>query len=305
MKINKCIFVILLVFMVFGASACSVEKTEPSNAEILDSTMENTISKLEKLSATCDMILAAGDGYELVANQTDSFDKSIIEVGVIKNNEWLVPLSTKSPFVTEEGAWRIQDHPYIDDDGFKYIGEGCFVLYEKPKLLSDDSIKTDAVIYSAETNIGFYGCDFGIYHTFGGVYAGNSPMINFDYKNVLRGAKFVATDPSGRLKLYNLATGESKEIEGFLTGENFPREVGAYSEDLFYARGKNSVYQGFFNAEGQMVINLENYNASYITGNDAFENGEVTLRCENPNGIEFNVTIDPFGKVIKEERLED
>jgi len=31
----------------------------------------------------------------------------------------------------------------------------------------------------------------------------------------------------------------------------------------------------------------------------------VTLRCENPNGIEFNVTIDPFGKVIKEERLED
>jgi len=58
MKINKCIFVILLVFMAFGASACSVEKTDPSNAEILDSTMENTISKPEKLSATCDMILA-------------------------------------------------------------------------------------------------------------------------------------------------------------------------------------------------------------------------------------------------------
>ena len=102
-----------------------------------------------------------------------------------------------------------------------------------------------------------------------------------------------------------MATGEIKEITGFLVGKNFPRRIHAYSEGLFYAEGKNDTYQGFFNDKGQMVINLDDYNTSYVTGTGAFENGQVTLECENPNGIEFNVTIDTTGKVIKEERLED
>lgn len=62
-----------------------------------------------KLSETCDAVLAEGtdvngDYYELVATQEDTYNSTVIKIGVIKNNKWLVELSTDSPFLDVESG---------------------------------------------------------------------------------------------------------------------------------------------------------------------------------------------------------
>ena len=299
METNGITFLSVFVSAILCVSSCNTKEKDAYLENPAEVTVESSdFKEMEPETSNGYYVLASGEGYELLVNQIDSYDKSIVEIGVMKDNKWLVPLNITSPFVTEDGIWRLSA-----GSDYEYIGNGCFFGFEKPILSDNHNIHVNSIVYSAKTNIGFYDCDFGIYHTFGGVYYGNSPLISFSCENKLYGDKFVAIDNRGKLMLYDLSTGNSKEISGYLTGENFPIEIGAYNEELFYARGKNSSYSGFFNANGDMIINLKDYNISYIDGNNAFENGQVTLICENPNGVEFLVTIDTTGKVIKEERL--
>ena len=64
------------------------------------------------LSDSCDFVLCqgtdtSGNTYELVANQTESALGYEVTVGVIKNSNWLYPMSNDFPFLGEDGLFHV------------------------------------------------------------------------------------------------------------------------------------------------------------------------------------------------------
>ena len=83
---------------------------------------------------------------------------------------------------------------------------------------------------------------------------------------------------------------------------NFP----VYSEGLFYAYSENSG-SGFFDIEGNMVIDLSEYDMARIPyssemGVNApyFENGQATILISNNADSVFKAVIDKTGKLVGE-----
>ena len=115
---KKLISLSLAVCIIFCLSACDTTKTSsnPTNTpsepksdttqDIDDSAVSEEIET--KLSDSCDKILASGydansNYYELVANEKEDYTGTKIEMGIIKNNEWVIPLTSNSPFISESG----------------------------------------------------------------------------------------------------------------------------------------------------------------------------------------------------------
>ena len=86
-------------------------------------------------------------------------------------------------------------------------------------------------------------------------------------------------------------------------GHNFP----VYSEGLFYACTDKAARPGFYDIEGNMVIDLSSYNMGRIPyssemGVNAplFENGQATILFANNAGSVFQATIDKTGAFVGE-----
>ncbi|MGN1154010.1 MAG: hypothetical protein ACI4S3_08265, partial [Candidatus Gastranaerophilaceae bacterium] len=114
-----------------NTSSSEISNLETSNT----TTLENTTTQKILLSDTCDKVLASGSTggnfYELVANQKEDYNGTEITIGVIKNNEWLIPLTKQIPFLDEDnkllsgGADIYGFEPY--PSYFYYVGNGCFL----------------------------------------------------------------------------------------------------------------------------------------------------------------------------------
>lgn len=77
----------------------TIEKTSEEITTEEPTTEEPTTEQIY-LSDECDMVLADGydnedNYYELVATETEDFDGTKIKIGVIKNNEWSIKLTSK------------------------------------------------------------------------------------------------------------------------------------------------------------------------------------------------------------------
>ena len=86
-------------------------------------------------------------------------------------------------------------------------------------------------------------------------------------------------------------------------GHNFP----VYSEGLFYACTDKAASPGFYDIEGNMVIDLSSYNMGRIPyssemGVNApyFENGQATILFANNAGSVFEAVIDKTGAFVGE-----
>ena len=86
-------------------------------------------------------------------------------------------------------------------------------------------------------------------------------------------------------------------------GHNFP----VYSEGLFYACTDKAARPGFYDIEGNMVIDLSSYNMGRIPyssemGVNApyFENGQATILFANNAGSVFEAVIDKTGAFVGE-----
>ncbi len=332
----KKIISLLLVFVfILSAGACSNNSVpEPEEAfteeniiqtEITTTTKPVTQTTTEattepaRLSEDCDKILATGydnDGnyYELVGTEKQEYNGTIIKLGVIKNNEWLVPLTTDMPFIDEnnglikyyyhkDGELSLKDIPssgeYIKANdkkalyGIYYIGHGCFW--------------SNAIIYNANNQ------KFSTYSpivcTAGGAFYGSYLFNGIDTEIFI---------PSEGKYLVN----RGKEILDVSTMETIPTgyqgncsECGVcpYSEGVFacVCEYSNTDHSGFYNISGEKLIDLSGYNLNqinfdsefgfggYLTQALVFEKGEATFHILNDAGYEFEITMDKTGEVIK------
>ena len=250
------------------------------------------------LSESCDMVLCTGydgdDYYELVANQIDNYPKSSILVGVIKNNTWLIEPSKSSPFLNKDAWWKTSLYYEKIQDRFIYLDEGCF-------LMENDGIDDyDSIIYKPDTNISFEieKSSLELYYS-------------DDYSKIVNDNEFIAISTDWKLTLYNMSTGTSDIINGFFSDDSIrlPDVVQGISDGLFYASGDTSEwhnfdyvqYSGFFDVKGNMVIDLSGYTISGSNGY-MFNQGEYTVTVKNENDVDFDITFDTKGKVIKREK---
>lgn len=246
---------------------------------------------LEGLSSFCDLLLSTGeyngDTYELVANQIDGYPDSTFEFGVIKNNEWIVPMGSACPFIDDKGWWKGAEYSNTPGE-FRYLSNGCF-YYEKK-----EGISSFEVIYKPATGISFDIVNF----------VAGAPIVN-ENGEVLTGLRIVGHS----YKLYafsylNMNSGATKEIPLELHVNN-NQEIGVLSDGVFYAYGGSNFtgtdYWGFFNVEGEQIIDLLEYSDVELHGY-VFKDGKYMITCTNNSGVKYNITFDTSGEIISTEK---
>lgn len=297
-----------LLLMLGAFSGCGTSttnersRTNPSDTSTTLTTSTTASSPVEAITTTepkllsndCNMILCTGysqgDCYELVATQIDKYPSSTFQFGVIKNNKWLVALSKKCPFLDDEGWWKGIDKSYqsnsISQDDFQHIGDSVF-LYK------------GSIMYNPET----------------GVYFEN--LCNRDYSqlnNVVEFVGFESYHEEGTannyiyFKCFNTQTGNEKEIKGYFENARRPDKLYDISDGLFFASYFSPFvneynYSGFFDLNGNMVLDLTKYNITDYH-NYIFENGKYTITCTNDSSVKFDITFDTTGKIISQTKSE-
>lgn len=317
----------LVALLLFTFASCAnqneyiirEDETATENDGVHSSNMkeaQSTDSALsgERLSDTCDAVLAEGtdsDGsyYELVAVQEESSTSVQVKVGVIKNNEWLVPLSADHPFVDSETGllWYYDTFNYteyrkthaLNGQGYArydFIGNGCFYFdgcfynAEMQKMYQEswDERKSDSIER------------YLIPYTF---YSSNLEDIDkkFDFQNIIITSRSAIYEGDRSVKLLDTETMEVSIIS--IDGKYVP--VAPCSERLFCASGEGGY--AFFNLQGEKVIDLSQYNidfSPYLSSDYdnqmVFINGECTFIAVNSAGNEFKIVIDKSGNVLSE-----
>ncbi|MEE0946064.1 MAG: hypothetical protein U0M42_04440 [Acutalibacteraceae bacterium] len=263
--------------------------------------LEEQESKLNKISDSCDKVLASGydadnNYYELVANEKEDYSGTQIEMGIIKNNDWIIPLSSKVPFVSETGLLlgakgnfkgSIYEKSYAV---FNFVGAGCFVYKN--------------IIWNGNTNR-FYEADEEI--------CISTHMVKGNIKyNINNEGLFIISKYGKNYKLLNANDMSVKDInlkeDGYKIHYCFP-----YSEGLFACMNNTHDLEtnGFYDINGNKVIDLSKYNLArntYTISNIGgysgpiqslvFKNGKCTFTITNDQGSEYEITIDKSGNVI-------
>jgi len=294
--------------------------TSPATTEI--STEFETTTEVSLLSDNCDKVLASGmdsDGnyYELVGNEEQDAFGANIEIGVIKNNKWSIPLTNKSPFIGDDG-WlygrngnykgSIFEEEYFSGQ-FGYIGNGCFCYgYSSAILLNGNNSKS----FNCMTDLG-ENVSVNIYDFTDTSYMGDGlgPLVvNEDGKVLLNSFDNVYLLDTTTMK----ATKINIEAKSTLDES----KLHPFSDGLFaYVPSGTEVKineRGFYNAKGKRVIDLSGYTfANDITyrseykhiNSFVFIDGKCDLYVDNGSGAIYRVTIDKTGNVLSQEPYEE
>lgn len=277
----------------------SIEKVDGSNGvETTTSTQSEA-----KLSEQCDTILCSGydgnDYYELVVNQIDGYPDTTFEFGVIKNNKWLIEMSEDCPFINENGWWKGASYHNLPGE-VNYLGYGCFY--------HSQSNDWNGVLYNAKTNISFdvsglenftpYKRDLG--------YVDYTKLINENCEVLA-----LLNDGNRTFAYLNLNTGETKAIPFELTNINQNQYIGLLGDGLFYAHSSSNFvtsdedYHGFFDLQGNQIIDFYEY--GYISDYQGyrFENGTYTMTCVNNSGVGIDITFDTSGNEVSQVKAEN
>ncbi len=263
---------------------------------VTQTTTEATTKPEIQLSSQCTEILCTGydgeDYYELVANRVDAFPESTFQFGAIKNNKWLVPLSEKCPFIETDGRWvglKSYEENNISVEDFVYLDEGCF-LYK------------NSIVYKPET---------GIYFNVIGTHQRYTDLFGTFYPElVVNDDLLLSVDENYELTIFNMRNGSKKVICGYFGDDvREPNYLYGVHEGLFFALHITDVhdllYVGFFDSNGKMVVDLSEYNVVDLYRSPFYyKNGETTIKCLNDSGVEFYITFDTSGNIIKQEKVE-
>lgn len=333
---KRILAVVLLIAMLTGTlSACNQNSsTQESNSNTntthkqdfsgnisdnvsgMDSETTTTQAPIvKKLSDDCDKVLASGkdpngDKWELVATEEEDYSGTTIRLGVIKNNEWVVPLTTECPFLESDGSLCSGFYDIYEDDFniFYYIGSSCFAYAQYNRPLKAD------IIWNVNTNK-IYNCDD---------YKDNRsfPKIAYDIDKEAPTSDGYAIlesyDGTNKVSQYiDLNTMEIKNL-------NKPIDYNSYggilyvlpiSEGLFatYMIGSKYNCNGFYNINGEMVIDLNDYRIDidhlyvdeHMTPALVFKNGKCSFNIHNDQGTEYIITIDKQGNVLESVKVEN
>lgn len=281
---------------------------------------------VESLSNTCDFILccgtdAAGNVYELVANQTETSLEYKIEVGVIKNNEWLWPLSTDFPFLGEEGLFHVsapmggESGSNLDEYGkivssIFFIDSGAFLMdsYNTRTATGWDTYDHTKIIFSCETQKSYtVDCEESSFlYRYDEACFSNGEVISYGQIVTDNGKLLIYSEPEesdihsmdieDHIYDWFLLNTKTLEIEPIATNLAGLCPESVLSEGLIFASD-----QCFYDTNLQKKIDLSAYNIDmWYAGSIFFENGECEFTAENDLGTEFLITIDKSGKVLSE-----
>lgn len=267
--------------------------------------------KDNRLSSECDRIICTGrdengNYYELVGNQYENALGTEIRLGIIKNNTWLVELSSSFPFLGDDGLFHLVDElgGISNDDLFssylnssvQFIEPSTFVIkkyYESETLLGNDksvlcffSCKT---LQSAEIDLTKYVIP-KMYME--GYYADNSQLLI--YSKTSNNISGWLEDQTFDWILFDISTFEMKTIGKNIKGVRPERPL---SEGLIYASD-----ECFYNINMQKVIDLSHYKIDSLPKESelCFNNERCRFIATNPQGKRFWVVIDKSGNVISE-----
>ena len=267
------------------------------------------------LSDDCDFTLSNGtdtDGnfYELVANQTESATGFRIEVGVIKNNEWIYPLSADFPFLNSEGLFPVENDSlslsnpnrvinniyFVDNGGFMLESTRSYprtVRYffdcDSLQMISDEFTGQRNLLYIySSTKYKNYG-DYGV-ESFGKIYTDNGRLCIVDWFDS-------GSNRYGHvIEILDL----NEQSWTTIASESDYYAKSALSEGLMFASDGNYNY-AFFDTNWNKVIDLSEYNIDlYESRRLYFSDGTCTFVAKNDIGTKFDVTIDKSGNVINE-----
>lgn len=297
---------IVLVLLLSVSTACGNKAVDDVNivttleatdfVTTTETTYVTTTETPKKLSEDCDTLLCTGydgaDYYELVANQIDGYPDSTFEFGVLKNNEWLVQMNSDCPFIDENGWWKGATYDNVAGE-FEYVDAGCF-YYRR----ADESSK-GGIIYKPETGVHFEVVWFGSFSPY------SDSKEEIYSKLINKSGEYLGLLNDFTFSCMNLNTGETRAIPLELEGIGNNQEIGLLSDGLFYAHASSNFtgtdYKGFYDLHGNQIIDLTEYHCTDY-GDYMFHNGEYTITCKNNSGVEFDITFDTSGKIIRQEK---
>jgi len=278
----------------------------------------------ESLADSCQYILATGydnDGtcYQLVGEDYENYEKSIIRIGVIKNNKWLVEMTSDVPFLDEydciyggqdeNGEYNLEGYGTLKSiiekssesniyDRFGYIGKGCFYLK------SNRATKTISIVDQLCTIV-FWNAETNSQKIINNVIISDIDCYNSDNDlliSVLADHLFIVSDnqfADMNIQLLNPGSLETKTIftQHFDINSSWSKyKIYQSSENLFYVEKDNS----FYNINGNKEFELDFNNVEEI---GRFDDGKCEIITQVESGGRYRVVIDTTGKVISNEKI--
>lgn len=331
MKHNKIKMIIILA--VLSASIISTifiagcSKDSPSNKNndygevyVDDETSEKSTEA--SLADSCQYTLVTGydnDGtcYQLVGEDYESYDGSVIRFGVIKDNQWLVNMTSDVPFLDDnkciygyedaDGNYKSEGYRSLKQtieqrdptlfDKFGYVGNGCFYFE------SNSGSKTDTLVEQLSTII-FWNAETNKSKLF-------NNTIMYDMENYTVGNDVILSVLTDHLfnisydqfadmnvQALNVSTLETKNLltQNFDAYCNWDYKVYQSSENLFYVEKDNS----FYDTTGKKAFEITVDKVQEI---GKFKNGQCELITQVESGSKYSVMIDTKGNVISNEKI--
>lgn len=309
---KKIISTILLCFFIASGMIISEDRAFSDGPRLSDG-----------LSILCEGTSSDGDHYELVASQKESALGFEIQVGITKNNTWLVPLTKDSPFLAEENLFHVDVSPgksgtalnnvgslnriikntyFIDSGAFLmecYKANGSLSLYDRYYVIQSCSSLASQTIDLADAKILLRRLEpvfvNGTVKSYGNIYTDNGLVII--YKETSGTISGWTEDQT-----FDWLVLDTRSLNAVLIGSEIKgvRPSDVLSEGLYFCTDK-----GFYNINGQKVIDLSAYiidggaNGSSIL----FEDSTCSFKAKNSLGTYFLVTIDTKGNVISEKPM--
>ena len=258
------------------------------------------MQEAEKLSASCDYILAQatdskGNYIELVANDSETYDGSQT-IGLIKNNKWVIKMTDDSPLIKDNGVifgfnWY-KNYSSGHENAFKFISDSClkFTEYEEGSLF-----------WNFETEKTYKMAD-----TFEDIV--KDSLRNSDSNSLSEELILIREYEKGEyiFKIFNTRT--MSIVKSFPKNYFIASSIKEISNGLFFAKqtttDSNSTVSGFYDANGNLVIDLNKYNYEIYRYPERFIDGKTSFRVENESGKKFEITIDKQGNVLYETAVE-
>ena len=286
----------------------------------------DTLPPATRLSDSCGYVLcegtdSGGNFYELVASQTDSASGVEITVGVIRNNQWYIPMSSDSPFLnggrfpvmpevrvgygpygllgSEGEANVVRENVYfLSTGGFlmnciKYEDDNPYsTKYNKYAVILDCNAKMDttlsldhdAFLLCDETDARFYD---GKVSSYGKITVYDNQLV-YCTKNVKS-----IYEVTYSTYIFNVRTFAKQTVKE--DGEHAP--MGPYAEGLILFTD-----DAFYNQYGSKQFELPEYYEISSYERKHFVSGEYQYTIKNSAGTKYLITIDTRGKVLREEQ---
>lgn len=302
---------------VSGTSGANVSSSSETNTPSGSGTPDDDANSNQEVTVPnngeWDEILCSGDGYHLVKKELMPTMVIIYACVVDDDGEWVQELTDTGTFV-EEVRFRAEgsSETLRDSSCYMYLGEGVFLASPGVSVYTKDEeyrvgswpdMITDSV--TGQLDVAVWECliwnvvdnsqakfDASKISTFQDGYS-----LFCESEDAFGGGRLNALNTKGEITEFTCEFVPNKP------GHNFP----VYSEGLFYACTDKAASPGFYDIEGNMVIDLSSYNMGRIPyssemGVNApyFENGQATILFANNAGSVFEAVIDKTGAFVGE-----